>query len=96
MVHLLELVRRVRTPEEAAAAINAAQKFALHRARRAQHSALSPELSSWLMRVRRGAPAWAAAGTPHVHVFYWVAFGVQPACLANGLFPISMSLLNGG
>lgn len=53
VVHLLELVRRVRTPEEAAAAINAAQKFALHRARRAQHSALSPELSSWLMRVRR-------------------------------------------
>ena len=68
MVHLLELVRRVRTPEEAAAAIQAAQKFALHRARRAQHSALSPELSSWLMRVRRRVPR-AAAGAPPCTLF---------------------------
>ena len=61
VVHLLELVRRVRTPDEAAATIQAAQKWALHRARRAQHAVLSPELSSWLLRVRCwGRPALLA------------------------------------
>ena len=53
IVHLQEIVRRIKTPEEAAAAIDAAQKFALHRARRAQHSAMSPELSAWILRVRQ-------------------------------------------
>ena len=51
----MELVRRIKTPEEAALAIEAAQKFALARARREQLSAFSPELSSWLLRV--GCPS---------------------------------------
>ncbi len=55
VVHLLEIVRRIKTPEEAALAVDTAQKFALHRARRGQHSALSPELTAWIVRVRGGA-----------------------------------------
>ena len=52
VVHLLEIVRRIKTPEEAALAVDTAQKFALHRARRRQQSVLSPELTAWIVRVR--------------------------------------------
>ncbi len=49
--HLMELARRIRTPEEAALTIEVAQKFALHRARRQQHDGISPSLSAFLLKV---------------------------------------------
>ncbi len=49
--HLMELARRIKTPEEAALAIEVAQKFALHRARRQQHDGISPSLSAFLLKV---------------------------------------------
>ncbi|BDA42891.1 hypothetical protein COCOBI_03-7840 [Coccomyxa sp. Obi] len=48
--HLMELARRIKTPEEAALAIEVAQKFALHRARRQQHDGISPSLSAFLLK----------------------------------------------
>lgn len=48
--HLMELARRIKTPEEAALAIQIAQRFALQRARRQQHDGISPSLSTFLLK----------------------------------------------
>lgn len=53
----MELVRRIQTPEEAAEAIEVAQIFAMHRARRQQHDGISPHLSTFLLKVELPLPA---------------------------------------
>lgn len=47
----MELARRIKTPEEAALALEIAHLFALTRANRQHFEGLHPQLSSFLLKV---------------------------------------------
>ena len=49
--HLMEVVRRVRTPEDAEVAMEVARQYALQRAHRQQHDGLSPNMSYIILKV---------------------------------------------
>ena len=49
--HLMEVVRRVKTPEDAEVAMEVARQYALQRAHRQQHDGLSPNMSYLILKV---------------------------------------------
>lgn len=51
--HLMEVVRRVKTPEDAEVAMEVARQYALQRAHRQQHDGLSPNMSYIILKVHR-------------------------------------------
>ncbi|CAK0787434.1 hypothetical protein CVIRNUC_010654 [Coccomyxa viridis] len=48
--HLMEVVRRVKTPEDAEVAMEVARQYALQRAHRQQHDGLSPNMSYIILK----------------------------------------------
>ena len=49
--HLMEVVKRVKTPEDAEVAMEVARQYALQRAHRQQHDGLSPNMSYIILKV---------------------------------------------
>lgn len=61
VIHLTEIAKRVKTPEDAAAVMDVAQQFALHRANRQQHDGISPQTSYLLLKASPQHVIWCQA-----------------------------------
>ena len=62
--HLMEVVKRVKTPEDAEVAMEVARQYALQRAHRQQHDGLSPNMSYIILKVHTPVKLYGCAAQP--------------------------------